>query len=161
MTPPSAHWRLPLCVLVGYVIHLTVSPRLVAFGASPHIGLTALAIACLFAGPNLASVLGFMLGLMEAWANQRYVGSYIVSRSVVGFSVGAMDQRVFRDHVLMAVAAAVVATLIANGLLFVFAPQPHYVRWIVRTVMSALYNGALGIPLYYLIRRVASPPRHL
>ncbi len=161
MTPRGAHWRLPLCVLVGYVIHLTASPRLEAFGARPHIGLTVLAISCLFAGPNLAAGLGFMAGLAEAWANGRYAGSYIVTRSVLGYCVGALDQRVFRDHVLMAVAAAMVATLLANGLFFVFAPQPHYVRWIVRTVMSALYNGALAIPLYFLIRRVVSPPRHL
>jgi cell shape-determining protein MreD len=159
MTPPGANWRLPLCVAIGYLGHLVLSARLEAFGARPHIGLTVLAVACLFAGPNLAAFLGFGLGLLESWAVNQYVGSYLVSRSVAGFCVGAMDQRIFRDSVPMAVAAGAVTTLFADVLFFVFVPQPESIRWLTRTLGSALYDGGLAIPIYFAVRRVVHPVR--
>ena len=142
---------------VGYLLHLTIAPRLEAFGARPHIGLTVLAVSCLFAGPNLAAYLGMGLGLMEAWAVNRTIGSYLVSRSVTGFAVGATDQRVFRDNVLMAVAAAAVSTLIADMLFYIFVPQQDALRWFTRTLSSALYDAVLAIPVYFAVRRVVHP----
>ena len=50
-------------------------------------------------------------------------GSLIVSRTLVGFAVGWLEERIERDNPFLAVALVTAGTALADCLFFLFAPQ--------------------------------------
>jgi rod shape-determining protein MreD len=149
--------RLPviLFLLAAFVVHCALAGDMAIRGARPDIALTSLLVCCLFVDSSTGAALGFLVGLLEASYADQFVGSIIVSRTLTGMLLGALEERVFRDNVFMAIAAAVLGTVATETLFFLFAPQPHALRWFIRTGEASLYNGALSIPIYLVARRVA------
>lgn len=152
--------RLTIVLLLAFLLQAAFGSRMVLFGAYPNISLTVLLVSCLFTGANTGAFLGFLLGLLEASYLNRYVGSVLVSRTLVGWAVGLMEESIFRDNLLIALATALVGTLAAESCFFIFAPQPHVTRWAIRTLATAGYNTALTIPLYLLLHRVLHRDRN-
>ncbi|MGC8668516.1 MAG: hypothetical protein ACP5VE_10420 [Chthonomonadales bacterium] len=148
------HRWLPLavCVTAASVLNLVISPEFASRSFRPNVGLCALLVCCLFVGPNTASALGFWAGLLEASFTATDIGSLIVSRTVAGFGVGILEERIFRDHVLVAVAAAFLGTLGAEGCFFLFAPQAHVGVWAAATAGEATANALFAVPMYYGVR---------
>ena len=147
MNPRTLRIRLAVFLLVSFVIHAAMGGDLVIRGARPNLALTSLLVCGLFVDAGTGAWFGAMIGVLEAAYLDRYVGSVIVSRILPGFALGALEERVFRDHSLIAVAAAGIGTIVTECLFALFAPQPHALRWLVRTGLSAVYNGALAIPV--------------
>ena len=119
--------------------------------------LTATAILCaLFADANEGAGLGFSAGLLYACLAAPLhggFGSLIVSRTLVCFGVGWLEERIFRDNALIAVALVAGGTALVEGLFFVFAPQHNIVHWARGLGMGVLVNALLALPLYLLVRR--------
>jgi rod shape-determining protein MreD len=136
-------------VTAASVINVALSPGLSAYSFRPNLGLCCLIVCSLFTGPNTASALGFWAGLLEASYAATDLGSLIVSRTLAGFGVGILEERIFRDHVLVAVAATFLGTLGAEGCFFLFAPQPHAGAWAIATLNEAFANALLATPVYY------------
>lgn len=155
MSPKAPPLRLAFFLLAAFVVHAAFVGDIAVHGARPDLGLTSLLICCLFVDAPTCAWLGLMAGALEASYTNRYVGSFIVSRTLIGFVLGSLEERIFRDNILIAIAAAVLGTMATESLFFLFAPQPHALRWLVRTGQAALYNGILSVPLYPVIRRLA------
>lgn len=159
MSPGSVPRRLRLALLVmgAFLVHAAFGGQWAIRGARPDIGLTAMLVSCLFVDASAGAALGLLIGLLEASYTDKYVGSIVVSRTMVGFVLGLLEERIFRDNVLIALAAAVLGTFGVEALFFLFAPQPHALRWLIRAGEASLYNGVLSIPVYLVVRRIAKP----
>jgi cell shape-determining protein MreD len=155
VNPTALRIRLVVLLLAAFAIHHALGGDIAIRGARPNLALTALLVSGLFVDAATGAWMGAMVGLLEAAYLDRYVGSVIVSRIIPGFALGALEERIFRDHVLIAIAAAVAGTFVTEGLFYLFAPQPHALRWLIRTASSSLYNGVLAIPVYLVIHRLA------
>jgi rod shape-determining protein MreD len=127
------------------------------YGAQPDL-LTAVAIVCaLFCDANGGAGVGFVAGLLLAslaGPPQGGFGSLIVSRTLVGFAVGWLEERIERDNPFLAVAFVFVGTLLAESLFFLFAPQRHISHWARSLALTTLYNTILAYPLYVVVRRI-------
>jgi rod shape-determining protein MreD len=159
MNPRLLRIRLTLFLAAAFVIHAALGGDLAIRGARPNIALTSLMVCSLYVDAAAGAWFGLMVGLLEASYLDRFVGSVLVSRILPGFVIGTLEERIFRDSVFIALAAAVLGTIASECLFFLFAPQPHALRWLVRTAQSALYNGALSIPIYMVVHRLAKPRR--
>lgn len=125
------------------------------FGASrPNLALTTLLVASAYAGANTGAVLGFLLGLLEGSYTSLYLGSYLVSRSLTGFAGGLVHERIFSNNAIVAVLFAIIGTVAAEGAFFLFAPQPHALKWAAGTLGEAIWSAALAAPIYLLLRRL-------
>ncbi len=126
-------------------------------GARPDF-LTAVALlGALSCDANGGAALGFAAGLIHASLASPPHGGFggiIVSRTLVAATIGWLDERVFRDNALIAVALVAVGTALAEALFFLFAPQPHVLHWAKAVLYTILYNTVLALPLYFLIRKV-------
>lgn len=147
--------RLALAVLFIFVLHAAFAGLLVIYRVHPNAALTALLISCLFVDAATGAWLGLMIGLLEGSWLASYSGSFMVTRTIAGWAVGALEYRIFRDNPLVAMGVAVVGTLLVECCFFLFAPQPHILRWFFRTIWQSVYNGLLGLPIYYFLRRAA------
>jgi rod shape-determining protein MreD len=149
--------RLTLFLMGAFIVQSAFGGSMAIRGARPDIALTALLVCCLYVSSAAGAAYGMMIGLLSASYFDRFVGSIIVSRTIGGFLLGALEERIFRDSVFMALAAATLGTIAVEGLFFVFAPQPHALRWIIRTLEAAAYNGVLSLPIFWLVHRIAKP----
>ena len=133
-------------------------------GAHPDF-LVATAILCaMFCDANEGAGIGFFAGLLHACLAtppQGGFGSLIVSRTLVGFGVGWMEERIFRDTPLLALALVPLGTLLAEGLFYLFAPQAHPLHWARLVGLTAIYNTVLAWPLYLLLHRLLGKHREV
>src|SRR2546426_12333237 len=88
-------------LFVGFVLQAAFASDLQIRSARPNLALATLLVECLFVGSNTGAVLGFLLGLLDGAYAARYVGSLIVSRALAGFGVGILEDRVYRDNVVV------------------------------------------------------------
>src|SRR4051794_22626488 len=111
MSDNTVRIRLGAVLLVAFVLHASIEGAIVIRSAHPDIALTTLLVSCLFLGSSSGAVLGTVAGLLEASYTNRYVGSIMVSRTITGWAIGAMEERIFRDNILFAIATVLVGTL--------------------------------------------------
>ena len=126
-------------------------------GARPDFLTAAAILGALSCDANGGAALGFAAGLLHASLAAPPNGGFgglIVSRTLVAATIGWLDERVFRDNALIAVALVAGGTALAEGLFFLFAPQPHVSHWVKAVLLTTLYNTVLALPLYFLIRRL-------
>jgi len=142
-------------VLLAAVAQAIWADAIVIRGARPDF-LTATAILCAIqCGANEAALVGFLSGLFLAALTsppKAGFGSLIVSRTLVGFCVGWLEERIERDNPILAVFLVTFGTALANGLFFLFNPQRPIMHWARHMGLCTLYNGLLALPLYLLLR---------
>ena len=126
-------------------------------GAKPDFLTATALLGALSCDANGGAALGFVAGLFSASLATPPHGGFggiIVSRTLVAATIGWLDERVFRDNALIAVALVAGGTALAEGLFFLIAPQPHVLHWAKSVLLTTMYNTALALPLYLLIRRL-------
>ena len=139
------------CLLITlFLLHLAIGTILSIRGYPANLALTALLVSSLYGNSVQGCKLGLCMGLLEASFAARFVGSIIVSRVLIGFAVGSLEERLFRDNVVIAIITAFVGTLLAEGLFYLIAPQPHVVRWFTSVGVEACLNTLLAIIIYPL-----------
>jgi rod shape-determining protein MreD len=159
--PPARKSGLLFAALfLAFALHAAFDSSLVVAGAHPSLSLAALLVACLFANGDTGAWLGFMVGLLEASYASRYIGSYIVTRTLAGYLVGLLEERIFRDNFVVAIATVFVGTVFTDTCFFLFAPQPNPLRWFVDTLTQSCYNTALAVPLFVVFRRLTPRAAH-
>lgn len=123
--------------------------------AEPALLLLIVLLGSIFCEANGGAALGFCAGVAAAAIAAPPVsgfGSIIVSYTLVGFGVGWLEQRVFRDQAGMAVLLAAAGTPLALCLFFVFDPQRHVAHWAACMLGATLYNSLLALPVFLLLR---------
>ena len=159
MTPATRRAAaLYLAVFLAAILQTVYADAIHIRGARPDL-LTATALICaLFCDANGGAGVGFMAGLLFASLSGppgRGYGSIIVSRTLVGFGVGWLEERIERDNPFLAVALVTVGTLLADCLFFLFAPQRgQMAHWARGMLLTTLYNAVLAYPLYLVVRRM-------
>lgn len=156
MSEGQRRFRLLIAILCAFVLHAALGSYVEVRGARPNLALTTTLVSCLFVGANSSAVLGLFLGLLEASYTPRYVGSVLVSRAVGCWLVGMLEQLIFRDTLPVALTTALAGTFVVEGLLFLFAPQPHAAVWAIHTGLECAMNAGLSIPLYFVLHRIAA-----
>lgn len=151
-------------VLLAAIAQAVYADALHIHGARPDFLTAATVICALFCDANVGAGLGFLAGLLMASLTsppKSGFGSLIVSRTLIGFAVGWLEERIERDNPLLAIALVTAGTALANGLFFLFAPQRNINHWAHGMVLTTLYNALLAYPLYLLIRlMVGKRPEH-
>ncbi len=157
MTAPAQRaFRLGAALLLAALIQLAFSDSLTIRGARPDILLATALLSAMFCGANGGAALGFTAGLVytcfAAPPNGGF-GSLVFSRTLVCLGVGWLEERIYRDSGLLAVAIVTLGTVLAEGIFFIADPQGHLLHWARSVLSTTLYNFVLAYPLYLLLRR--------
>jgi cell shape-determining protein MreD len=122
--------------------------------AQPDFLLIAALIGSLYCNIPGATWLGFATGLIHASiaSPPSGFGSLIVSRTIVCFLVGWLEERLFRDSLPVALTVVAAGSVLAESLFFIGAPQRHVMPWLHAMVFGGCYNVALTLVAYPLIR---------
>src|SRR5205823_12599908 len=102
--------RLLLALGIAFVLQVAYGSSWTIRAARPDLALVTTLVCCLFVGARTSAAFGFALGLLEASWSNLFVGSIIVSRTIVCWAVGLLEEIIFRDSVLVAVAVVLGGT---------------------------------------------------
>jgi rod shape-determining protein MreD len=141
------------------VLQLALAPRMQVANGSPDFLLVVLACLGVYSNRRTATVLGFGSGFFQGVLAGVNLTLYVVSRTVTGFLLGwfnSLDVEV--NATLCAISAAAVTLVAQFILLFLGAhhgPLPPYLEG---TLVAAVYNGVIALPVYALLNRFLSVP---
>lgn len=163
MTPQTVrNLRLAAALLLAALVQLGFAPSIGIRGVRPDLLLSTALLSAMFSEANGGAALGFFAGLIHASfaaPSAGGFGSLIVSRILVCFGVGWLEERIYRDNGLLAVVIVGIGTLLTEGVFFILSPQRHLVHWTRSIGGTTLYNLVLAYPLYLLLRRWLGPLR--
>ncbi len=137
-------------VLQGRVAH-AVSIR----GAQPDLPLVVLSSSAILVGSMRGSLLGFWAGLLAAVSLPATYGSVFASRIVAGTFAGSLGSSLIRSNLLvppLVTLAANLAAEIVSALIDPGRALHHSHWWLIQTGGEILYNTALALPVYLLLR---------
>ena len=164
MTPQAARTlRLSAALLTAALAQFAFAPAIGVRGVRPDLLLATALLSAMFSEANGGAALGFCAGLVHACFAAPPLGGFgslLVSRTLVCFGVGWLEERIYRDNGLLAVVLVGLGTLLTEGVYFILAPQRHLVLWARSVGGTTLYNVILAYPLYLLLRRSLGPLRH-
>ncbi len=137
-------------VLQGRVAH-AVSIR----GAEPDFPLVVLSGSAILVGSLRGTLLGFWAGLLAAASLPATYGSMFASRIVAGAFAGSFGSSLIRTNLLVPPLVTLAASLLAELVCTLIAPGPalhHSRRWLIQAAGEILYNMALAVPIFLLLR---------
>src|SRR5690349_21330102 len=115
MSAPA--WRglkLAAALLIAGIMQAAFANAVRLWGAGPDLLLTVSLIGAMFCGEGGSALLGFSAAVLHASIAappHAGVGSILVSRTLVCFGVGWLEDRMYRDNMLVAVVVALFGTL--------------------------------------------------
>ncbi|MFQ3587404.1 MAG: rod shape-determining protein MreD [Fimbriimonadaceae bacterium] len=135
----------------------SMADRLSVLGARPDFFLAVLAAAGLFASRTGGAVLGLLCGVLHGAVAGANLTAYTVSRVVGGFLVAWSRDLRFEPNVLIVYATAFVLTVLSQLILMFLAAPRDLGGFLGGTILSAVYNGVLALPVYALLKRLVRP----
>jgi rod shape-determining protein MreD len=143
---------LAVAVLSGGVAHATMGPALRIADVAPDIPLIVVVMLALRRGPEFGCGAGFLAGLLQDAATGGLLGIQALTKSVIGFGVGALGGRLRVSQPLVQVPGLVVLSIVEGvarfGLLQLFHFPASFGELMTYVVLpQAIYNGFLGAAL--------------
>ncbi|MCH7945449.1 MAG: hypothetical protein IIC73_05460 [Armatimonadetes bacterium] len=142
-----------VCFWLAAVLEHSVTQRFLAEGGRPDLLLAlALSVSVMFQ-PRYAALLGFLAGLLQGGMASADLAHFTIAYTMVGFAAGWVSKLKLDVRPWFVALVVLGGTLVAGLLMMIPAPPPEFWPRLRDTILSAMYNGVLAIPIYVLIRR--------
>jgi rod shape-determining protein MreD len=139
-------------LLLSVGLQSSVATQLSFFGAQPDFLLTLALCIALFNDAAMGASAGFLSGLMTAAIAGPTMGTYLVTRTVAGWAVGALRKRFVRVGVFVTLAGVGLGSVITGVLYGLSNPRIGLLHWLSLTFVGAGLNMAVALPLALLAR---------
>lgn len=154
-SPAGRGVKLAAALFLAAVLQAAFADFAPVWAGRPDLLLTTSLVAAMFCGESGSALVGFFAALMHASLAappHAGVGSILVSRTLVCFGIGCMEDRMYRDSVVVALVVVVLGTVASECLFFLFFPQQHVESWARNLLVTLVWNGLLAAPCYFGIR---------
>jgi rod shape-determining protein MreD len=146
-----------LAFWIGAALQLAAAPHLTVAGASPDILLVVAVSSAVFFPPTIAACLGFVAGLLHGGVAGADTSSLTISTTLVCYAAGYVSRLELDVRPWYVGLVVLGGTVAAHLLLMIPAPPPETLPYLRATIVAAVYNGMLAIPLYAFMRRTLRP----
>src|SRR5258708_27382672 len=116
-----------ILVVCACMFHAAYGVEMRIGAARPDLTVTAMLVAAQFSGPNTGAALGFLAGMLEASYTASFIGSFLFTRTLAGYAVGALEERIYRENVRVTMGIVALGTLLVQASFYLVAP-PHHAR---------------------------------
>jgi rod shape-determining protein MreD len=122
------------------------------WGGQPDFLLTLSIIAGVFSTPTAGTITGFCAGLLHHASGTPYFGTYLFSRTLACFVASSVLVNRMQQNFLAALVGVFVGSVVADVVFIVSAPNFGAGAWLRMTLVGAVMNTLLAIPLALLLR---------
>lgn len=142
-----------LCCLAG--LQSAWASRMAPWGGGPDFPLTLALCAALLSDAQTGAIAGFACGWVSAALSGETVGTFLVSRTLAGWTAGGVTARLYRGNVFVVVAGVWAASLMASLIYALSAPpRGGFWDWGRGVLVGAVWNALLSLPISFALRRV-------
>lgn len=148
----SRHAVLGLSILAALVLQSAVFPHLTILGVKPDLLMIIVASWGLLYGRQEGFVAGLAAGLVQDLAFGQYIGLFSLTMAIVGFGVGVVESKIFKETIWVptaAVGAAVFTHDVTVWLCLRTLHVPAPAVDLVRVAAPAALYSMLAAPLIY------------
>lgn len=141
-------------LLVAAALQQSVAQSISIGPSSPDFFLVVLGALSPFLNRVGAATVGLVAGIVHGALIGASLAHYVVSRVIAGFALGWSNDLRLAPNVAVAMVSTVAGTVLAQLVHLFLAPPKDILGYLTATIVSAVYNGVLVIPLYALLNRV-------
>ncbi len=153
-----------LSVAIAGAAQNTIAYRLAIAGIYPDFLLVTVVVLGLVTGESYGAISGGLAGFVHASLAGSSFGTFILSRAILGFVAGLVKGALFQDNPAVIFIAAFIATITGETVFILFNPPVGLFAWASALPFTAMYNGIIAMPIYWLLRRLIHPknkPRYI
>lgn len=155
-------WHIWPLLWLLLVLQTTIFARFTVWGV--HVDVVLLAVVCvaLLHGMETGALFGLVAGVLTGYCAGVSVGSYVLSRLVIGAGFGLFDRRFSSDNPIAPPLCAVAATVIAHIIFGVLSPGTLGIEvWLRQTAIAAVAHAVFIWPIYWTFSRFIPQSRVL
>ncbi len=162
MTPNSHYWRLLPLLIVAFAIQTTWLSGVRLGTGSLNLVFGVALCAAMLGGPSVAFWVGIGAGYLTGLGAMWHPGSFLVAGLVPCLLVGFLASRFETSHLLSPVLVALFGVITGNLLFVLLSPADFSIQfWVSHTMYQAALQVALSWPLFWLVKRIVTPPKRL
>jgi rod shape-determining protein MreD len=152
-------WRIWILLWGLLVLQTTWFGRVELFGAHLDLPLLATVSVALLLGSETGACFGLVAGVLTGYIAGASLGSFALSRLIVGGAFGFFDRRFSRDNPLAPPLCAAAATVLSAIVFVAFSPDSFSTDYLRRTLIEMLLNSIFIWPVYLAVNRLVPPAR--
>ena len=149
-----------LLIFALLLIQASVMPVFISSSVRPDL-LLILTVSCgLLFGREQAVGIGFFAGLLQDLASGNIFGTHTLSKMAIGYLAGLAEKKVFKEHIILPMAAMLIASVLNSGLILVLLAFFGY-RFGLDTAVygellpALLFNLVFSVPVHQAVYRLA------
>jgi len=148
-------------IIATIIIQSTLLPLVAIKGVCPDMLLVVVISYSLLSGKEQGVGMGFFAGLLQDLAFGSIFGINTLSKLATGYICGLAERKVFKEHVLLPVAATAVATVFNGLVVFILLLMFGYKVDITSAIMNNIvplvgYNVIIAIPVHHIVYRLTA-----
>ncbi len=142
-------------LLIATVLQQGILNRYLIFGSQVELPLVVVMSFALISRPAAAGAFGLLSGILTGGLSGVTLTYYALSRVIGGYLLGTRTETE-PDYRMGAIWVAI-GTLVSKIIMILLAPPPAVMPALGATILSAVYNGVVALPVFALIQRLFRP----
>nr|PZN73946.1 MAG: rod shape-determining protein MreD [Bacillota bacterium] len=152
------YWVVAAIVVAAYLVESVLGPFLAIGGAAPNVVFVVGVTLGLLFGWQVGLGAGFAGGLLLDLTVGQLIGSHALAGALVGFVAGLVEERVFKDNLLLPLIGGVVGSVLGQSVVFacllLFGRHVSLSEFSGRLLPAAAYDTVLCALVYWRVFRL-------
>ena len=146
-------------VISNFLIQSTILQYFSILGIVPNTALIIVISFALIRGKRTGAIIGLTVGLLHDIMFCDVIGVHALIYFLLGYTLGLIDQKIFRENVVIPFFLTGLATIAFHSMYYVFmyflSANVHFLS-VVRSyfIVEPIYNAVLTIPIYINILKI-------
>jgi len=154
---------LGICVVLAFVLQLSVMPQFKILGVSPDLILVVAVVVAVQEGPVAGAIVGFAGGMLQDIASPQVMGVSALTKTLAAFLAGVMKDFFMTYSILLPVLLVFLATIFEMGMnqgALIVLGQEQLPPFKISTIFAeSLYNVIAVLIIYPFMKRFRFPQK--
>jgi rod shape-determining protein MreD len=130
-----------------------------AYNIKPNLFIILIVSIALLRGNVEGAAVGFFTGLVQDLISGRAIGLYALLGLYIGFIMGSVNKRLYRENILISIFFTFIATIFYELVVFLTillsGINADFIKALTTIILpEAIYNGVMAIPIFILSIRL-------
>lgn len=148
-----------LIILFNLIFQSTLFQWIEIYGVVPNTALILVISFSIYSGKNRGAIIGFFTGILQDIIFGRMIGLNALIFMIVGYLVGFMDQKIFKDSLLIPFTLTILTTILYETtnllLIFLLGYRIELLSIIKKVlVIEVIYNSVVSLVVYYYVSKL-------
>ncbi len=148
-----------LIILFNLILQSTLFQQIEIYGVAPNTALILVISFAIYSGRNKGAGIGFFVGILQDIIFGRTIGLNALVFMIIGYLIGLMDQKVFKDNLLIPFIFTALTTIIYEMinllLIFLLGYRIELLNIIKKMlIIEVIYNSIISLIIHYYISKL-------